>query len=73
MRKAEWKSWQRTETDRFAYWMDRESEESTPYWLYHWFTYPKENAFQSWHPSLKYAVKKTNTELTNKGKDYQIV
>lgn len=73
MRKPQWKNWRRTDTDRFAYWMDRESEESTPYWLYHWFTFPEENAFHSWHRSLKYAVKKTNLELTNKGRDYQIV
>ncbi len=52
------KNWRRTKTDRFAYWTTAPSNSGNrPIWLFHVLTYPEYNAWESWHPSLKYAVK----------------
>jgi hypothetical protein len=68
------KNWQRTDTDRFAYWTTASSDAAvTPIWLHHLLTYNKPNAFQPENLSdvFKYAVKKTNKDL--RGRGYQVI
>jgi hypothetical protein len=67
------KGWKRTPDDRFAYWTTASALESTPYWLHYLFVYPKENAFQSWYPSLQWAVQKTNVKLRNLRHTYRLI
>jgi hypothetical protein len=68
------KNWQRTETDRFAYWTTSSSYPATTRrWLYRILTYPQFNAFQSWRPSLRYAVRMTNRDLRSEGYRYRII
>jgi len=58
------KNWSRTDTDRFAYWTTGPAyADITKYWIYHLMTYRRRNAFESWRPSLRYAVSRTNRDL----------
>ena len=68
------KQWQRTDTDRFAYWTTNSSgQQTTVYWLYHLLNYRRRNAFQSWRPSLRYAVRRTNRSLRRLGLRYRLI
>ena len=49
------KNWQRTDTDRFAYWTTASSNGFTlVHWLHRLLTYPTYNAFESWRASLRF-------------------
>lgn len=68
------KQWQRTNTDRFAYWTTNPSgQQTTVYWLYHLLNYRRRNAFQSWRPSLRYALGRTNNSLRRLGLRYRLI
>ncbi len=68
------KYWRRTDTDRFAFWTTAPSYFiATRFWLVRILTYPKYNAFESWKPSLDYAVKRTNQDLRSIGHTYRII
>ncbi len=68
------KQWTREGNERYAYWTTDTSDGLGPvYWLQHLLTYPKFNAFQSWEPSLKYALAKTNADLQKDGRGYGII
>jgi len=60
--------WQRTETDRFAYWTTASSWGLvTGRWIYYLLTYRERNAYQSWRPSLQYAVRRMRRYLRGRG------
>lgn len=68
------KNWQRTEDDRFAYWTTRPSPGPvTRFWIRSLFKYSSLNAFDNWHPSLRYAVRDTNRQLLNAGYNYRVI
>jgi len=68
------KNWQRTDTDRFAYWTTASSNGFTlVHWLHRLLTYPTYNAFGSWRSSLRYAVRRTNRDLRREGYRYRII
>jgi len=69
----EFKNWQQTGDDHFAFWTSAPSDMRTRLWIYHILTYPTYNAFQSWQGSLDYAVRRTNQDLRNMSAGYQIV
>ena len=60
--------WRRTETERFAYWTTAASWGLvTGRWIYYLLTYRRRNAFQSWYPSLQYAVRRMRRYLRGRG------
>lgn len=68
------KNWRRTATDRFAYWTTAPSRfHDYLFWLFRILTYPTYNAFESWKPSLDYAVRRTNQDLRRIGVTYRII
>jgi hypothetical protein len=68
------KGWVREGNDRYAYWLTNLADgRETVYWLHHILTYKKFNAFESWEPSLKYAVQKTNRDLLRDGERYRVI
>ena len=59
--------WERTDTDRFAYWTTSDSYGLvTGRWIYYLLTYRNRNAFQSWRPSLQFAVRRMRRYLRNR-------
>jgi hypothetical protein len=67
------KKWTREGNERYAYWTTSLADgRETIYWLYHILTYKKYNAFQSWEPSLKYALSKTNRDLSRDRSKFRI-
>ncbi len=68
------KDWRRTEDDRFAYWTSAPSPGPvTVYWLRHILGYGTRNDFESWRPSIEYAVRHTNRTLRSAGWSYHLV
>jgi hypothetical protein len=68
------KDWRREGNERYAYWTTASSyEEAYSRWVTHLVTYGEENAFQSWAPSLAYAVERTNRDLRRMGRRYRII
>ena len=60
--------WRRTETERFAYWTTAASHGLvTGRWIYYLLTYRRRNAFQSWYPSLQYAMRRMRRYLRGRG------
>ena len=58
------KGWKREGNEKYAYWTtDLSTGIVDIYWLQSLLTYPTYNAWQSWEPSLAYAVRKTNAAL----------
>ncbi|MGE5692795.1 MAG: hypothetical protein ACM3YF_03345, partial [Candidatus Zixiibacteriota bacterium] len=69
-----YKDWRREGNERYAYWTTATAEIMvTRMWLYHILTYPRYNAFESWGPSLEYAVGKVNRILRNEGRHYRLI
>lgn len=67
-------NWRREGNERYAYWMTRPSRSLTySRWLTHLITYDEENAFQSWRPSLAYAVERTNRDLRRMGEAFRVI
>ncbi len=68
------RGWTRTEDDRFAFWCTSTSDSFIDArWIHRLFTYPEDNAFQSWKPSLDYAVAHANRDLRNVHQSYQVI
>jgi hypothetical protein len=68
------KSWRRQGNDRFAYWTTKPSTSWNRIpWLYHLLTYRRYNAFRSWHPHLRHAVRQTNREPRLRSERYAII
>lgn len=68
------KEWKRSETERFAYFTRRPSKAYLrTAWLEALFTYPRRNAFESWYPSLQWAVQRTNRILAAKNEYYGVI
>lgn len=67
-------NWRREGNERYAYWM-RKPSRSVAYsrWVSHLVSYDVENAFQSWGPSLAYAVRRTNQDLARLGEAFRVI
>lgn len=67
--------WQRTETDRFAYWTtaaDYPPREAL-IWLYHMLTYDQPSGGLPWGPWLDYVKDRTNRDLRTSGWSHRII
>jgi hypothetical protein len=74
LRRDAFKGWKRQGDDKQAYFTTNLSITGTSvYWLYHLFTYPKQNAWQDWGPSIDYAVRRTNADLAADRAGYQVI
>ena len=67
-------NWRREGNERYAYWTTASSYDGTfTRWVFHLMTYNVDNAFQSWEPSLSYAVQRTNSHLRRDGYRYRVI
>jgi hypothetical protein len=66
--------WQHDGNERYAYWTTATSNPTAfgP-WIHALITYNHWNAFQSWEPSLSYAVDRTNRYLRRIGQRYRVI
>jgi hypothetical protein len=65
--------WKREDNERYAFFTTATADiRMNVYWLNHILTYKKWNAFESWEPSLKYALKKANRDLARDGVRYRL-
>lgn len=68
------KGWQQVGNEGYAFFTTSAAyDELVQIWLYHILTYNVYNAKKSWDPSLKYVLNKTNTDLQNMGRKYQVI
>jgi hypothetical protein len=68
------RGWTREDNERYAFWTTSESDSLLDgRWLHRLLTYPEENAFESWEPSLSYAIQRTNRDLRSLGAGYQLI
>ena len=67
-------NWKRSGNERYAYWTTSVSRSNSLGPLVHGLiSYNRWNAFESWEPSLKWALQKTNSTLRNIGESYRLI
>jgi hypothetical protein len=61
--------------DHYAYWTDAAAPPIplVGFWLFHLFTFPKDNAFLPWEASLEYARGKSNQETPKTGHLFRVI
>ena len=66
--------WRRRGDDRYAYWTtDLANGFTTPIWLTHMFTYPHLSGGRPWDDWLRYTLRRTNTDLQDRGVHFRII
>lgn len=69
------KGFKKEEDDRYAYWTDSPTPPVSlvGFWLFHLLTYPKDNAFMPWEPSLEYARGMSNRDAPSTGFFFRVI
>jgi hypothetical protein len=68
------KGWRRTADDRFAYFTTGTVDLPIElYWIRALFNYPHRNDYQTWYPSLQWAVGRVNSYLAGQNRRYRVI